>query len=84
MNVARTIVSGQLAPIAGAIAIADLGTRDCYDFMHEGINVVDEMAAFFAFVHDWELQQDSDAARDEISEEIRQAARQFVEEFGHG
>ena len=82
MQMARDITSGQLGPIAGATAIANLGTTDCYDYLQEGVDVVDEMAGFTAFVDDWELRQDSEAARAEISQEIREAARTFSEQFG--
>ena len=81
MQMARDITSGQLAPIAGAIAIANLGTADCYDYLQAGVDVVDEMAGFTAFVDDWELRQDSEAVRTEISQEIREAARTFSEQF---
>jgi hypothetical protein len=78
---AREIVSGQLAPIEGAKWIAWTGTADCYDFLHEDVEVVDEMAGFTAFVDDWEIRQDSKSAREEISQEIREAAATLLEQF---
>ena len=82
MQMAREILSGQVAPIKGASAIANLGTADCYDYLQEGVEVVDVMSGFTVFVDDWELRQDSDAARTEISQEIREAALRFSEQFG--
>jgi hypothetical protein len=78
---AQEIVSGTLAPIEGAKSIAWTGTADCYDFLHEGADVVDEMAAFTAYVDDWEIRQDSETARAEISQEIREAAVTLLEQF---
>jgi hypothetical protein len=79
---ARAIVDGQLAPYEGARAIAALGSMDCYDYLNEGVEAVDEMAGFWLFVDDWELRQDSDSARTEISKQIRGAARTLSEQFG--
>ena len=78
---ARAIVDGQLAPYEGARAIAALGSMDCYDYLQEGVEAVDEMAAFWLFVDDWEERQD-ESARTEISREIRDAARTLSEQFG--
>jgi hypothetical protein len=78
---AHEIVAGELAPIEGAKRIADFGTRDCYEYLHSGIDVIDSMAEFFAFVHDWELRQDSEGARAEIALAITQAARTFSKRF---
>jgi hypothetical protein len=82
MEKARAIVDGQVAPYEGARAIAALGSMDCYDYLQEGVEAVDEMAAFWLFVDDWEQRQDSDSARAEISREIREAARTLLEQFG--
>ena len=81
LALARQILSGEVAPIDGAHQIAWLGTGDCYDFLNEA-DVVGEMAGFWQPVDDWEVRQDSPSARSELSEEIKQAARRFVEQFG--
>jgi hypothetical protein len=52
-----------------------------YDFLNE-IDVVAGMAGFWQEVDDWEIRQDDPVARDEISKEIRQAARALIDEFG--
>jgi hypothetical protein len=58
-----------------------LGSADCYDFLN-GIDLVGEIAGFWQQVDDWETCQDDPLARDKISEEIRRAARAFIDEFG--
>ena len=82
MQTVREIVSGTLAPIDGARAIAWFGSADCYDFLQTGNDVVDEMAGWWSFVNDWEERQDDDTAKAAISNEIRRAARRFTEQFG--
>src|SRR5260370_9703616 len=78
---ARDVASGKLAPIEGAKAIAWTGAADCYDFLQEDVDVVDEMAAFTLYVDDWELRQDSEPAREEISQEIREAVLALLDRF---
>jgi hypothetical protein len=81
LQLAHQIVGGEVAPFDGAHQIAWLGSADCYDFLNE-IDVVGGMAGFWQQVDDWEIRQDDPVARDEISEEIRQAARALIDEFG--
>jgi hypothetical protein len=80
-KLARQILAGEIAPFDGAHQIASLGSADCYDFLNE-IDVVGGMAGFWQEVDAWEVGQDDLLARDEISEEIRRAARAFIDEFG--
>ena len=44
--------------------------------------MVGGMAGFWHQVDDWEIRQGDLLGRDEISEEIRRAARAFIDEFG--
>jgi hypothetical protein len=81
LQTAREIVTGRIPPIEGAKAIASTATIDCYDFLQEGVDVVDEMAAFTGYVDDWEVRQDSESARAEISQEITEAALALSEKF---
>lgn len=75
-------MDGKVPPIDGASEIANLGTADCYDFLQEGVDAVDEMAGFTPLVDDWELRQDDSAARLVISEEIKEAAAAFWKKHG--
>ena len=80
-QLAHEILAGEIAPFDGAHQIAWLGSADCYDFLNE-IDVVDGMAGFWQEVDDWEKRQDDLLARDRITEDIRRAARAFIDEFG--
>ena len=88
MQLAHQILAGEIDPFDGGRQIAWLGSADCYDFLNE-VDVVDEMAAFWQIVDDLELSraaglpfEDSPAARVEISEKIRRAARTLLDLFG--
>jgi hypothetical protein len=80
LQLAQQIVGGEVAPFDGAHQIASLGSADCCDFLNE-IDVVDGMAGFWQEVDDWEIRQADPVARDEISKEIRHAARALIVEF---
>ena len=74
-------MNGEVAPIDGAHKIAWLGTRDCYEFFNE-VDVAGAMAAFWEPIEHWEDRQDNPSAPEELSNEIRELARNLVDEFG--
>jgi hypothetical protein len=88
MQIARQILAGETDPFVGGRQIAGLGSVDCYDFLNE-VDVVDEMGGFWQIVDDLEHRQilgmpfeDTPEVRAKIAEEIREAARTLLEQFG--
>jgi len=50
---AEQVVSGDLAAIDAANAIARLGSFDCYEFLQQSFDLVDRMAGLWALVYEW-------------------------------
>jgi hypothetical protein len=88
LQLARLILAREIDPFVGGRQIAGLGSVDCYDFLNE-VDVVDEMGGFWQIVDAVEHRrilgmpfEDTPAARAEIAEEIRRAARTLLVQFG--
>jgi hypothetical protein len=85
VQLAHQILAGEVAPFDGGRQIAWLGSADCYDFLNE-VDVVDEMGSFWQIVGDAEQRQAAGLppgpSKDELSEEIRRAARSLIKQFG--
>jgi hypothetical protein len=76
---AERVMNGDLAAIDAANMIARLGSFDCYDFLQEGFDLVDRMAAFWVLVYEWEGEEVWDPRpKDEISRAIRQELSEFL------
>jgi len=83
IHIAEQALTGQVAELEAATAIAGLGTIECLEYIQAGFDFVDTMGALWSLVYHWEMLTDESARQDTL-QKIRRAMEEFLVEVKGG
>jgi hypothetical protein len=83
VHIAELALTGQMAELEAAEAIAGLGTIECLEYLQVGFDFVDTMGALWGLVYQWEMQP-GESARQDTLQGIRRAMEEFLVEAKGG